>query len=93
MNRKKPIAPWSCLVLSNGKATMPIVSLIRNEPRRKRARKALESGGYIETAGLFDSAVTDILTDLRHLCDVEGWDFEHLANLSHGHWTEEDGGR
>lgn len=91
MNRKKPIAPWVSLNLATGETTQHATGG-NNKPRVNRARKALVAGNYIEPAGFFDSAVIDLLSDLRHLCDVQGWDFEHLANISHYHWTEEHGG-
>ena len=33
--------------------------------------------------------VTDILTDLRHLCDVKGWDFADLDRQAYQHYIEE----
>ena len=33
--------------------------------------------------------VTDMLTDLRHLCDVKGWDFADLDRQAYQHYIEE----
>ena len=35
--------------------------------------------------------VTDMLTDLRHLCDAEGWDFAELDRQAYAHYTAETG--
>lgn len=37
--------------------------------------------------------VTDMLTDLRHLCDVNGWDFADLDRQAYQHYvTEKEAG-
>ena len=37
--------------------------------------------------------VTDMLTDLRHLCDVKGWDFADLDRQAYQHYrTEKEAG-
>ena len=37
--------------------------------------------------------VTDMLTDLRHLCDVKGWDFADLDRHAYQHYvTEKEAG-
>ena len=33
--------------------------------------------------------VIDMLTDLRHLCDVKGWDFADLDRQAYQHYIEE----
>ena len=33
--------------------------------------------------------VTDMLTDLRHLCDVNGWDFAELDRQAYDHYVTE----
>ena len=33
--------------------------------------------------------VTDMLTDLRHLCDVNGWDFADLDRQAYEHYIGE----
>lgn len=33
--------------------------------------------------------VTGMLTDLRHLCDVKGWDFADLDRQAYQHYREE----
>jgi hypothetical protein len=33
--------------------------------------------------------VTDLLTDLAHLCDRSGWDFEWMLKNARFHWQEE----
>ena len=35
--------------------------------------------------------VIDMLTDLRHLCDVKGWDFADLDRQAYAHYTAENG--
>jgi hypothetical protein len=36
-----------------------------------------------------ESAVVDLLTDLRHLCRFNRYDFEDAVRVSDGHFTEE----
>lgn len=36
-----------------------------------------------------DCNVIDILTDLRHLCDVQEWDFAELDRIAYEHYIEE----
>lgn len=33
--------------------------------------------------------VIDMLTDLRHLCDVKGWSFENCDRIAKGHYAPE----
>ena len=33
--------------------------------------------------------VTDMLTDLRHLCDAKGWDFADLDRQAYDHYSVE----
>lgn len=62
--------------------------LPNNLKRAKRAAKTLKEYGYpIED----ECAVTDILTDLRHLCDRDGYDFGNLLRISENHYAEEAG--
>ena len=33
--------------------------------------------------------IIDVLTDLRHLCDVNGWDFAELDRRAYNHYVTE----
>ncbi len=33
--------------------------------------------------------VIDMLTDLRHLCDLKGWNFENCDRIARGHYAPE----
>ena len=39
-----------------------------------------------------EAGVTDLLADLRHLCDALGWDFATMDGAAYRHYTEEKSG-
>ena len=53
----------------------------------KRAILAAYENGDDPEAG-----VTDLLADLRHLCDALGWDFATLDGAAYRHYAEEKSG-
>ena len=52
------------------------------------AKRALRAG-YEE---LEDYTITDMLADLRHLCDALGLDYGKLDDMAYQHYTEEKRG-
>ena len=58
-----------------------------NKERALRAQRVLVSGGYWDHNE--PCAVADILSDLRHLCDKFGWDFDQLNESGAGHYGAE----
>lgn len=58
-----------------------------NRERAKRAELVLKAGNYWDCGESY--AVADLLDDLRHLCDREGWDFETLLESAAEHYTAE----
>ena len=59
-----------------------------NRERAAEARERLKGGRYsIEDEA--QSAVIDILADLRHLCDVENWNFDDLDQVASEHYYYE----
>lgn len=56
-----------------------------NHERADRAAHALES----LSDGVTDESITDLLTNLRHLCDREGYDFDALNNTAENHYAAE----
>jgi len=38
------------------------------------------------------TSVTDVLTDLRHLCEAHGWDFDALDRMAYQHYLAEKAG-
>jgi hypothetical protein len=64
----------------------------KNQDRAEWARAAVETfqaqTGLTDADGL-DTAISDLLADLAHLCDEEGLDFGHLIWRADNHYTEE----
>lgn len=56
-----------------------------NIERADRAAHALNS----LSDGVTDESITDLLTNLRHLCDREGYDFDSLNNMAEMHYEAE----
>lgn len=56
-----------------------------NHERADRAAHALES----LSDGVTDETIADLLTNLRHLCDREGYDFDALNNMAEIHYESE----
>lgn len=63
-----------------------------NQDRASWARAAVQTfqaeTGLGEADGI-DTAIMDLLADLAHLCDEEGFDFGQLISRAKGHYTEE----
>ncbi len=66
--------------------------------RKRPSDKAAESTGRVRLAlqaeyDLCDddpeSAVIDLLSDLRHYCEAVGLDFDYALRVSYDHWSEE----
>ncbi|MFV1626843.1 hypothetical protein VWY34_14240 [Phaeobacter sp. JH20_02] len=51
-----------------------------NSTRAARALRAIYPAYDDDTAA---TAVRDVLTDLRHLCDLMGWDFAQMDKEAH----------
>ena len=63
-----------------------------NEPnakRSKRAANALAAANYREQGLDWRSAVADLLTDLQHLADEQGFDFDSALELSAANYSAE----
>jgi len=45
------------------------------------------------SCGEVDTAIVDMLADLRHLCDLEELDFSAIDSRAYAHYAEEKGGR
>jgi hypothetical protein len=58
-----------------------------NRERAQRVENALAAANYWDHGE--DYAVTDILGDIRHLCDREGWDFDDLIERSISNYRAE----
>ncbi|MDV6975316.1 hypothetical protein [Mycobacterium intracellulare] len=57
-----------------------------NEKRAERAFRAVLAYGI---EGDEEEAVTDLLTDLRHMSDQYGWTLDELVERSRGHYEFE----
>jgi len=63
--------------------------------RQKAAFADAALGPYAEVTGLgypepeMSEAITDLLSDLRHLCDREGLDFATLDDRAQRHYEDE----
>lgn len=63
---------------------MPRKINMKNDERACRAQMAVDLG---EEGG--DSAIVDLLANLRHLCDREGLDFAELDSMAYIHYITE----
>ena len=57
-----------------------------NAKRAERAYRTVLAYGIEDTE---EEAVTDLLTDLRHMSEQYGWTLDELVERSHGHYLAE----
>lgn len=57
--------------------------------RAGRAKKAVRSVYKNHYRILTQEDLTDILADLRHLCDSRGWDFCNIDRIAYHHYIQE----
>ena len=57
-----------------------------NMTRAERASMVLEEYD-VQNEG--ESAAVDMLSDIRHLCRMNRWDFDRLLSVSENHFNEE----
>ena len=71
------------------KRTSPEGGTTNNEDRAKTAERACAAAAFAR-GDMFDaedpSIVTDLIADLCHLCDREGWDAEELIRSALMNW-------
>lgn len=58
-----------------------------NKKRADRAELTLKAGDYWDHGESY--AASDLICDLRHLCDREGWDFTALLDSAEMHYSSE----
>lgn len=58
-----------------------------NRDRAKRVELALKAGDYWDGGESY--ALADLLSDARHLCDREGWNFAELSDSGYSHYCAE----
>jgi len=58
-----------------------------NRERAKRAEMAIKSQGYWDCGESY--AASDLIGDIRHLCDREGWDFGAIIESASMHYSAE----
>ena len=68
----------------------PIKKDRRNYPRARRAQRALRAHGT-ERFVAQPHDLTDLLADLRHYCDIRGWDFGNQDRIAYDHYCAERG--
>jgi len=56
--------------------------------RAKELKKILKKT-YDDGCGATPANITDMLTDLRHLCDAEGLSFADLDRVAYRHYCQE----
>lgn len=60
---------------------------------RTNAERAAQAFGVLQTYdgvwGVGTDVVSDLLADLLHLCDRQGWDFEEAMTMARKHHAEE----
>lgn len=57
--------------------------------RAMRAHKALAANGTGQSTHNDAEAITDLLANIRHLCDLRGLDFAKLDRVAYSHYVEE----
>lgn len=67
--------------------------LPQNASRANLVRVLLTRSKRYAYAEERESAIVDVLTDLRHLCQVEGFDFANLDARAADHYAVERSGR
>ena len=70
----------------------PLPSSEQDNDFTRLVRPALDA--YAESTGLGcptidDAVVSDLITDLHHWCDKQGWCFMELCNRALAHYLEE----
>jgi len=63
--------------------------MTKNEKRAKTAEKAIRTAYHNHPTRIVQEDVTDILADIRHLCDARKWAFHDLDRTAYGHYSEE----
>ena len=62
--------------------------MLGNTPKKRARTLQAELKRLYDNAGPPEN-VTDMLTDLRHLCDAKGWDFADLDRQAYDHYSVE----
>lgn len=61
-----------------------------NKAKGIRALRTLRAGKYFQRHMLYETAVIELLADLRHLCDGRQWDFSDLDRKGYQRYLEEN---
>jgi hypothetical protein len=60
----------------------------QNEERVARAREIVRA---VDPQGAEETNLSDMLANLMHLCDAEGWDFDTQIKQGRSHYEAESG--
>jgi len=60
-----------------------------NQDRADRVRRAIQTEYANFPGRTVEEDITDILTDIRHLCDLTGWDFGGCLAMAEDHYEAE----
>jgi hypothetical protein len=63
--------------------------MTENERRVDRAAKAIWAGEYLQDRKDHETAIRDLLSDLRHYCDCYGVDFSNEDRIAHDNYSAE----
>lgn len=62
---------------------------ILNDSNAERASKALQCFYPAYDDDTAESGLHDMIGDIRHLCDLMGWDFYEICDATYGTYCEE----
>src|SRR4051794_20270510 len=63
---------------------------IKSSRLYKKLKRIIDNDDSLEDSGC---AVSDILADLRHICDEKGFDFAELDRVGYAHYRAEIGSK
>jgi hypothetical protein len=64
---------------------MPIMSRKNSKQAKKALKLALENYDELDTRG----SLVDLVTDIKHACDLKQIDFYELLDSAHAHYSAE----
>lgn len=85
----EPYDPWAIMQAA---AAPPVVDITGDQNAARADKAAYLVEGYCGADDDPTCDIVDVLTDIRHLCTVCGYDFDELLACSEQHWSAEQHG-